>query len=186
MYTSSTPRRKVFLTFHQADRAEVDAFIERFATRENIFIPKVLGVSSNDDFINSTDPEYVMSQIRSKYLGDSSVTIALIGSCTHSRRYVDWELKTSLRRGSYTPNGLLGIILPSQGDSAYLPPRFQDNWNKEGNCYATYWVYPSSGSELRRWIEDAHSAKTTRADLIQNSSSMMKYNSKCLVHGITH
>ena len=36
-------------------------------------------------------------------------------SLSHSRRYVDWEIKTSLRRGSYTPNGLLGIILPSQG-----------------------------------------------------------------------
>jgi hypothetical protein len=36
-----------------------------------------------------------MSEIRRKYLGNASVTIVLIGSCTHSRRYVDWEIKLS-------------------------------------------------------------------------------------------
>jgi hypothetical protein len=180
-------KRKVFISFHQNDRKEVDAFIERFATREGIFIPKVLGVSDNDDFINSTNPEYVMTQIRQKYLEDSTVTIVLIGKCTHSRRYVDWELKTSLRQGSYTPNGVIGIILPSKGNMAYMPARLEANWNKEhNNCYARYWVYPQSGEALTRWIEDAFNARTQRANLIQNSQEMMRYNQRCKECGVTH
>ncbi|WP_372493341.1 TIR domain-containing protein [Janibacter melonis] len=41
-----------------------------------------------------------MDRIRTKYLGDSSVTIVLVGSCTWARRYVDWEVYSSLRRAS--------------------------------------------------------------------------------------
>ncbi len=180
-------KRKVFISLHQKDRNEVDNFIERWANREGVFIPKALGVSDNDDFINSTNPEYVMSKIREKYLGDSTVTIVLIGTCTHSRRYVDWEIKTSLRQGDYLPNGLIGILLPSCGTSAHLPKRFQDNWGKgEINCYTRYRAYPASAQQLADWIEDAYNARTTRAHLIQNSAEMMKYNGKCLVCGVTH
>jgi hypothetical protein len=164
----------------------VDDFVDKWAYREDIFTPKVLGVSSNDDFINSDNPEYVMSKIREKYLGDSTVTIILMGTCTHSRRYVDWEIKTSLRRGSYTPNGLIGIILQSKGSSAYLPPRFEANWSKGQNCYARYWLAPDSAQQLAGWIEDAFDARTSRANLIENSASMMKYNRQCNVHGVTH
>ena len=183
----SDTRRKVFISFHQKDKDEVDDFIDKWANREGIFIPRVLGVSDNDDFINSNDPEYVMRQIRAKYLGDSTVTIVLIGTCTHSRRYVDWELKTSLRRGSYTPYGLIGILLQSCGNSAHLPPRFKANWTREEvNCYARYRCMPKSAAELRGWIEYAYNARTSRAHLIQNPPDMMKNNRKCLVCGITH
>lgn len=69
-----------------------------------------------------------------------------------------------------------------------LKPRLcQQNWSSgHANCYARYWVYPSSVDELGGWIEDAYSARTTRAHLIQNSQDMMKYNAKCRVCGITH
>lgn len=181
------PKRKVFISFHQGNRAEVDGFVERWADREGVFIPKALGVSDNDDFVNSNDPEYVMRQIRAKYLSDSTVTVVLVGQCTHSRRYVDWELKTSLRRGEYIPNGVMGVILPSCGTSAYMPPRLEANWTKgHVSCYARYWVSPTSADQLGAWIEDAYQARTARADLIQNVAEMMKYNSKCRIHGVTH
>lgn len=35
--------RKVFISFHQKDRNEVDDFIEKWAKREDAFIPKALG-----------------------------------------------------------------------------------------------------------------------------------------------
>jgi len=128
-----------------------------------------------------------MSQIRIKYLKDTTVTIVLIGSCTHSRRYVDWEIKSSLQQGSVTPNGLMGIILKSQNNSAYLPPRFELNWNNEHkDCYARYWIYPSSPQELGQWIEDVFNARTNRSYLIRNPRDMMKYNKKCELCGITH
>lgn len=179
-------KHRVFISHYRGDRKEVDEFIKRFTTQEKVFKPYVLGANDNDDFINSNNPSYVMSQIREKYLKDSTVTIVLIGSCTHSRRYVDWEIKSSLRRGSYTPNGLIGIILPSQGNSAYLPPRLKDNWSKGSSCYARYYNYPKTSEQLASWIEDAYNARTKRVDLIKNTQDMMKYNTKCKICGVTH
>jgi len=181
-------KRKVFISYHHADDKEARSFLQRWAIREKVFTPKGIGFRFTDDIIDSDNPSYVMSQIREKYLGDSSVTIVLLGKCTHSRRYVDWEIKTSLRQGiGYTPNGLLGIILPSQGGSVVLPPRFKDNWTKgHVSCYARFYVAPTSASELRNWIEDAYRARTSRAQYIQNSSDMMKYNAQCNVCKITH
>lgn len=180
----SINRRKVFISHYKGDRNEVNAFIKDYSS---VFIPKVLGANDNDEFINSTKTGYVMQRIREKYLGDSTVTIVLIGSCTHSRRYVDWEIKSSLRQGQYIPNGLIGILLPSQGNSARLPPRMKANWAKdESNCYARYRTYPCSKEALSIWIEDAYQARTSRAHLIQNSQSMMKYNRVCKICGVTH
>lgn len=178
-------RRKVFISHYRGDRDEVDAFIEQFANRDKIFIPYALGASDNDDFIDSADPNYVMRRIREKYLQDTTVTIVLVGKCTHSRRYVDWEIKSSLRQGAYTPNGVMGIVLPSQNNSAHLPPRLEANWD-ENKGYARYWSYPNSAETLARHIEDAFSARTQRAHLIVNSQEMMKYNSKCRICGQTH
>ncbi|MEN6462522.1 MAG: TIR domain-containing protein [Syntrophomonas sp.] len=178
-------KRKVFISHYKGDKKEVDDFIKKFATQEKVFTPYVLGANDNDEFIDSTNTNYVMTQIRKRYLLDTTVTIVLVGSCTHSRRYVDWEIKSSLRQGEYTPNGLMGIILPSQGNSAYLPPRFKDNWTTEHvDCYARYWIYPKSAEELGKWIEDAYQARTKRAHLIKNSQDMM--NAKCKVCVITH
>ena len=180
-------KRRVFISHYKGDRVEVDNFIEKFATNEGVFTPFVLGANDNDDFIESTNPEYVMGQIREKYLEDTTVTIVLIGKCTHSRRYVDWEIKSSLRQGSYTPNGLIGILLPSQGNSAHFPPRFKENWNKEHSCcYARCYIYPQNANILGEWIEDAFKARTTRSQYIKNSQDMMKYNSRCVECGATH
>jgi hypothetical protein len=181
-------KRRVFISHYRGDRAEVDAFINRFANIEKVFTPYVLGANDNDNFINSTDPTYVMSQIRQRYLKDSTVTIVLMGSCTHSRRYVDWEIKSSLRQGQYnTPNGLIGIVLPSQGNSAHLPDRFHENLSSDrSECYARYYSYPTSASDLGSWIDDAYDARTNRAHFIVNPQEMMKYNRQCKVCGMTH
>lgn len=185
MYTGV--KRRVFISHYRGDRREVDNFIEEFANRQGVFTPYVLGANDNDDFINSGNPEYVMTQIRKKYLQDTTVTLVLVGSCTHSRRYVDWELKSSLSQGQNTPNGVMGIILPSQGASCYMPQRLQANWTKgHDNCYAKYWTYPSSAEQLGQWIEDAYSVRTTRNNFINNSQDIMKYNAKCKNHQITH
>lgn len=162
----------------------MDAFI---GAHSNVFIPKVLGANDNDEFINSTNTDYVMQRIREKYLEDSTVTIVLLGRCTHSRRYVDWEIKSSLRQGKYSPNGLIGIVLPSQNNLAHLPARFSANWSKGHiDCYARYWSYPSTQLQLWEWIEDAYQARSTRAHLINNSSPMMGYSSRCKICEETH
>ena len=161
----------------------MDAFIQEF---EGVFIPKVLGANDNNEFINSTNTDYVMQRIREKYLEDSTVTIVLVGSCTHSRRYVDWEIKSSLQQGRDLPNGLLGIAIPRGKTSAHLPERFKYNWKKDGEGYAKFQSYPSSEQQLREWIEGAYQARTMRASLIDNSLPMMRYNSKCTICEKTH
>lgn len=198
-------KRDVFISsFHDGNEQEVDDFISNWATTGNVFTPKALGTFHNDDFINSNNPDYVMSEIRRKYLGNASVTIVLIGRCTHSRRYVDWEIKSSLRCGENTPNGLLAYVLPSAMPPAYdlygqlieytqrawpvLPPRLAANWNyfDQQNCYARYYVPPTSANEIRQHIELAVWDRTHRAHLIKNSSEMMQNNARCDVCGVWH
>jgi hypothetical protein len=197
-------KREVFISYFHADKREVDDFIYRWDTLEKVFTAKALGSFDNDDFINSDNPEYVMGEIRRKYLMDSSVTILLVGKCTHGRRYVDWELKSSLRCGLNTPNGLLAFVLPSAMPTAYglygplqwherawpaIPERLAANWNyiDQKNSYARYWVMPNSAEELRQHIDYAVTSRNLRAHLIKNDAKMMKYDGKCRAcWGVTH
>lgn len=176
-------RRKCFISYYRGDTLEVNRFLSDFG---EAFIPKAIGVTDGDDFINSNDSDYVMNRIRAKYLGDSTVTILLLGACTHSRRYIDWELKATLRQGEYTPNGLIGITLPSVNGRTNLPPRFKENWSSDHARYALYRPYPQSRQQLKGWIEEAYGRRVSHAHRIVNSQEMFKYSRQCLVHSATH
>ena len=182
-YNNYTTRRKVFISYYHGDQEDVNTFVRNYS---DVFIAKTAGVKDGDFDVNSNDPSYIMRKIRETKLEDSTVTIVLIGSCTHSRRYVDWEIKASLQQGKDLPNGLIGINLAYINNQSLAPYRLDDNLVTGDNGYARYYVYPSSTGDLRGWIEDAYSARSERAYLIQNSNEMMKYNSKCTVHGVTH
>lgn len=177
-------RRKAFISYFEGDIEEVTDFVDRFGPDgQDVFIPRMLDVSSDEDLVESTNPDYVMSQIRQRYLTDSTVTIVLLGRCTHSRRFVDWELKSSLRSGeTYIPNGVLGVVLPSAGQ-VHLPLRLQENVQSR---YAKIFPYPAGPQKLGEWIEDAYDARESRWGDIVNSSDMMRYNARCLAHGVTH
>ena len=185
MYNNT--RRKVFISYYHGDQEAVNKFVSDYS---DIFIFKTVGVVDGDFDFDSNNPQYIMRRIREEKLQDSTVTIVLIGSCTHSRRYVDWEIKASLQQGQSLPNGLVGINLPYMGNTGGAPRRLLDNiernLQKTDIGYARYYIYPSSKEELKQWIEDAYSARTLRNGLIHNSNEMMHYNSKCNVHGITH
>ena len=146
-----------------------------------MFTPKALGLSYEDDEIQSNKPDYVMDQIRERCISASTIQIVLIGPCTHGRRFIDWEIKRCLTKG----NGLIGILLPPH-TSAILPERFAENWSSGGNCYADYHWYPQSAGELRGWIEDAYQARTTRAHLIRNTRDTFIYNKVCQICRCTH
>lgn len=178
-------KRTVFISYYGNDETKVTDFITNWAKKRSVFIPKVLGVSDKDDIINSNDSDYVMRQIRQNYLGDSTVTIVLVGTCTHSRRYVDLEIKSSLTQGeNHTPNGLIAIFLNHNNE--ILPKRLADNFNPNKTSYAKCYSQPKSAQELRGWIEDAFEARIGRAKFITNSQNMMKYNEKCQICELTH
>lgn len=169
-------RHRCFVSYHVDDEDEVIQFLDDFGDQ---FIATVVGVTADDDFVDSEDTDYIMEQIRKKYLGNTTVTIVLVGSCTWSRKFVDWEVYASLRRyRDYAPSGLMAVNLPSMGKTGNMPKRVADNVDSE-NGYARYWVYPDSKRSLRRWIDIAYSARSSKEDLIDNSRARRRNNSPC-------
>lgn len=173
-------RRKCFISYHHADQELVNRFVRDFDHTHDTFIARGLGEEMPGDVIQSTDTDYVMRRIREKFLHDSTVTIVLMGRCTWARRYVDWEILSSLRRGQYAhPNGLLGIKLPT---FAGFPPRFEDNLSNNWpavDCYARHMEYPTSTASLVAEIEAAYQRRTTHDHLINNRRDRMFNNRQC-------
>lgn len=113
-------RRKVFVSYHHGgDQAYYDEFSRYFhdqyeAIRDN----------SLERLIQSDNTEYVMQQIREKYIPGTSCTIILIGAQSHQRKYLDWEIKATLDKC----HGLIGIVLPTHAKNPageiVVPDRF--------------------------------------------------------------
>lgn len=176
-------RRKCFISYHHADQTEVDKFVRTFDHNHDIFIARGLGKEMSQDIIDSTNTDYVMRRIRELYLSDSTVTIVMLGKCTWARRYVDWEIQSSLRSGeTVTPNGLLGIKLPSFPKNGNFPNRLNLNLKQTENqkdCYARWIEYPSSSNVLMNAIEEAFQRRSTHRKWIDNPRDYMKNNRQC-------
>lgn len=174
-------RHKCFISYHGADIAEVTAFVERF---NEVFIPRVVGASDSDHFsdpVDSKTEEYIKQQIGAKYLSDSSVTLLYVGSCTWSRKFVDWEISSSLRNDPVNKrNGLLAITPPDNSTNR-LPSRFSANYQRDHESYAGYIYYPTTDAALRTAINDAFAARTNagRIALIDNTAALRRQNSAC-------
>ncbi|NTV49240.1 MAG: TIR domain-containing protein [Geobacteraceae bacterium] len=180
---SNNVRHKVFITYHHADQEEVNDFITTFSDERNVFISRVLGVDMEESIISSTDTDYVMKRIRELYLKDSTVTIVLMGKCTWARRYVDWEIQSSLRSGNtLTPNGLLGIKLPSFKSGTNFPNRLNLNLkqnDQQVDCYARWIEYPTRKDTLANAIHNAFLARTSKTNLIVNPRDRFVNNRSC-------
>jgi hypothetical protein len=173
---TDTTRHRCFVSYHVDDEIEVAKFLDDFGDQ---FIATVVGVTANDDFVNSDDNEYIMYQIRKRYLGNTTVTIVLVGACTRTRKFVDWEVYSSLRRyEDYAPSGLVAINLPSLGNTGRLPDRVSDNVHKDEK-YARYWTYPSSKAGARNNVDIAFEARSSKENLISNSRDRRQNNSLC-------
>ena len=59
--SDDSTRRKCFVSYHVADIGEVATFLEKFGTE---FIPRTVGVTVEDDFVDSDDDEYIKRRIR--------------------------------------------------------------------------------------------------------------------------
>ena len=169
-------RRKVFISYHHDDQKEVEDFIKKFDEYHDVFLSRAVGMTN--DLIDSTDPDYIMRRIREEYLTDSTVTIIMIGKCTWGRKYVDWEIASTLRNDSRNKrSGLVGITLPYMADQRKeLPPRFKDNYD---SGYAKWYKYPKSPEVLFDIIEEAYEARTQKENLVKNSRKLFSYNREC-------
>lgn len=174
-------RRKCFISYHHADQAYANVFVDAFDHNHDTFMHRALGIDVESELIDSNNTEYVMRRIRDLYLKDSTVTILLAGRCTWARRYVDWELQASLRQGeTVTPNGLLGIKLPT---FTYWPERFDNNLIAPGSgkkdCYARWIDWPQTTQDLQNAIGAAFARRATHRNLIVNPRDRMSYNRQC-------
>lgn len=174
--SSDSTRHKCFISYHVADLEEVQTFVTDFGSE---FIPRSVGVTEEDDFVDSTNTEYIKRRIREKYLSDSTVTILLLGEGTWGRKFVDWEISSSLRNDPVNGrNGLLVIPLPSMNNSATLPARVKDNFvsGDPESSYASYVSYPHSKTRLRSNIETAFQARGSKGALVDNSRALRQRN----------
>lgn len=172
-------RRKCFISYHVADQEEVQAFVEKFG-RDFIFT--CLGVVDEDNFVNSDDDETIKRVIREKHLTNTSVTIVLIGKCTWARKFIDWEISSSLRNDSVNKrSGVVAIPLPSLNNSWKLPQRLKDNYNAndEDASYVVGKPYPASILQLRTYVEQAIYNRDKRSHLTDNKRPLMKSNFVC-------
>lgn len=168
-------KHKCFISYHVDDRNSVQSFLDEF---DDVFIAKELGVTDDDDFIDSDDEDYVLRRIRELYLTDSTVTIVLWGKCTKVRKYVDWEIKSSLRDDPNNKrSGLLGINLKSFGTANKASDRFNDNYQADGSLYAEYIAYPKSKATLRNAIQAAYDKRTTKEP--DNKRGLRQRNGSC-------
>lgn len=161
-------RRKVFISYHhENDQTWADALSNSYCDQYEIFFDNSL-----DDEIDSANPEYVNRVIREDYIVGSSITIVLCGAETWKRRYVDWEICSTLHH----EHALLGICLPSArrtfDNKIIVPDRLHANIQ---SGYAHWISWPVNGDVLKAAIETSISNGRITS-LIDNCLPKMQRN----------
>lgn len=120
-------KHKCYISYKFEDERYRNKIVDKFG--DTHFIDK-----SQQEEIDSDDPDYIMQKIRELYLKDSSVTIFLIGTRSHenyqeykdalmgydSQIIIRREITASLYNGNgNTRNGLLGVVLPEMENAIY-------------------------------------------------------------------
>ena len=167
----TTNRHKVFVSYHhEKDQKYREQFERLFSERHNIMVSKSVQMGDIDQGLKT---ETVRQKIRDEYLGDSTVTLVLIGAETWKRKHVDWEIGSSIRRTKKSPrSGLVGIFLPTYPKYKFLeiekynaspttmlskiyktiPPRLYDNVK----CgYAKLYKWSTSPSKVIKQVDEA-------------------------------
>lgn len=136
---------KVFVSYHHAkDQIRANYLREQYGANNTL-----IDRSLQEEYKDKTDDE-ILALIRTKHLKDSTVTIILIGEETSNRKWVDWEIYSSLRGyGERSTNGLLAIYLPTAGQ---VPERLKDNID---SGYAVTMKWENISWQLDAKIEEA-------------------------------
>lgn len=164
------PKRRVFISFHhKGDQDWFDYFSSKFSDQYEIFLDKSIGETQ----VRSDDPEYINRAIREDYITGSSITIVLCGAETHKRKYVDWEIYSTL----HLEHGLLGIALPTAQKTLegkiIVPDRLHINIQR-GYAHFVEWV--DDAIMLKQHIE-ATLSRSENKQLIDNTLEKMTRNS---------
>ena len=162
-------KRKVFISYHhERDQSWLNYFTTQFSENYEVFQDQSL-----DEEVDSEDLHYVNRVIREDYIRGSSITIVLCGGETWKRRFVDWEIASSL----HYEHALLGILvpgtLPNFDGKFVVADRLHDNVQSGFAAFASQW--PSSPDGLKNLIEGALNKSLLKV-LIRNDRQKMKRN----------
>lgn len=151
--------RKTFFSFHYAPDCWRAAQVKNsWVTQQD---------RSAAGFFNSVEWETVKRKVDSeierwidKQLEGTSVTVVLIGSSTANRKWINYEIVSSYKRG----NGILGIYIHNKRNSKGLVSSKGrnpfDDLSLKGvplsRIYPTYdWVNDNGYENMGKWIEEA-------------------------------
>ena len=152
----SQHRHKVFVSFYDEDRRYRRKFVEMMG---DSIVDKSVGYGDIDDTVSI---DTILRNIREDFISDATVTVVLIGPCTWQRKYVDWEIGSSLRHTVMNPRcGLLGILLPNHLDHGKrtrnphrIPPRLADNL-RGTDPFASIYDWSGRPSVIQSWVHEA-------------------------------
>ncbi len=159
-------KRKVFISYHhENDQGWANYMQTTFADQYELFYD-----SSLDEEVDSDDSEYINRVIREDFIKGTSITIVLCGAETWKRRFIDWEIYSTLHH----EHALLGIALPTAPKSfdgkVTVPDRLHNNIV---SGYAHWINWTIKGVELQTAIEIAIS-KSSQTRFINNSREKMQ------------
>lgn len=167
------PKRRVFVSYHHQDQVAVDAFRSLFGDSYDVFSD-----ASLDRLIDSTDTGYVSRTISEDYITGTSITIVLCGNDTWRRKYIDWEIHSTLDKD----HALLGIMIPGVASIQYndgqfryrVPSRLHQNVATE---YAHFITWPQNDQELLAAMNHAIARSEQLKHMKDNSAPKMTRNS---------
>ena len=172
-------RHRVFVSYyHREDQCYRNQFEGLFSDIHDIMISESVEIGDIDPNLNT---ETIRQKIRDEYLRDSTVTVVLVGAHTWQRKFVDWEIGSSIRQTQYSSrSGLLGILLPTYPgylfnnyDPHTIPPRLYDNIT----CgFATIHKWNDDPHTVQSWIHDAFQRRQSTEILPDNSCDSFKNN----------
>ena len=153
-------RHKVFVSYyHDDDQYYRELFENMFSDYYDIMVSKSVQLGNIDERLPT---DRIREIIRDDYLQDSTVTVVLVGAHTWQRKFVDWEIGSSIRATkNNSRSGLLGIILPTyprppgKPTNYYfhtIPPKLHDNIQ----CgFAEIRGWSDDPDQVQSWIHEA-------------------------------
>ena len=156
-------RHNVFISYHHENDEEYkERFEYLFSDIYDILETKAV---NDGDIDPNLDTDTIRQKIRDENIRQATVTIVLIGSETWKRKYVDWEISSSIRKTKLNSRtGLLGIILPTyprkntqEYNPCTIPPRLYDNVE----CgFAKIYNWTENQGIVQSWIHEAFTRRT--------------------------
>ena len=156
---SRVPKHKVFISYHHEKDQEY-ADILRIELAGDIVDKSIHDEDIDDRNIKTAT---IRQKIRDEFIADATVTVVLIGPETYTRKHVDWEIGSSLRKTKKNSRcGVFGILLPNHPDyrklrrGSLIPPRLVLNL-KGDDPYVRIYKWPANGRlvHIRKWIHKA-------------------------------